>query len=64
MAATDWEYTILQMAAGRSTHMSDRINQLCEEGFQPYMLTGDATVTLIMRRPKQGEAPTPTGPRE
>jgi hypothetical protein len=57
MAATDWEYTILQMAAGRSTHMSDRINQLCEEGFEPHMLTGDTTVTLIMRRPKPEGAP-------
>ncbi len=61
MAATDWEYTILQMAAGRSTHMSDRINQLCHEGFEPFMLTGDATVTLIMRRPKQeGASGSPT----
>jgi hypothetical protein len=62
MAAADWEYNILQMAAGRSAHMSDRINQLGEEGFEPYMLVGDTTITLLMRRPKQ-EAQTPPAPQ-
>ena len=59
MAAHDWEYFILQMAQGRSTHMSDRINQLGDEGFEPFMLTGDDTVTLLMRRPRQTEQKTP-----
>ena len=63
MAATDWEYTILQMAAGRSSHMSDRINQLGEEGFEPYMLVGDTTITLLLRRPKaEGQTPPPAAP--
>ena len=63
MAAHEWEYTILQMAAGRSSHMSERVNDLCTEGFEPVLMTGDATVTLLMRRPKkaEGQSAAPTG---
>jgi hypothetical protein len=60
MAQSAWEYTILQMQSGRSTHLSERINQLCAEGFEPVMITGDATITILMRKPAE-EKPAPSG---
>lgn len=57
MPGQDWEYSVLQMAAaGRSTHLAERLNQMAEEGFEPFMSSGDETVTIILRRPKQAEA--------
>jgi len=57
MPGQDWEYNVLQMAvSGRSTHLAERLNQMAEEGFEPFMSNGDATVTILLRRPKQKEA--------
>jgi hypothetical protein len=57
MPGQDWEYTVLQMATtGRSTHLAERLNQMAEDGFEPFMSSGDDTVTIILRRPKQAKA--------
>ena len=59
MAQSAWEYTILQMQSGRSTHLSERLNQLCAEGFEPIMMTGDATITILLRKPAE-DTPAPS----
>lgn len=56
MPGQDWEYNLLQMASGRSTHMAERINQMAEEGFEPFLVCGDATITVFLRRPREAEA--------
>jgi hypothetical protein len=57
MPGQDWEYSVLQMAAsGRSTHLAERLNQMAEEGFEPFISSGDETITILLRRPKQAKA--------
>ena len=49
-----YEYVIVQMSAGgRSVHLNERINNMVQEGWEPVMMTGDATVSVMLRRPLQ-----------
>ncbi len=57
MPGQDWEYNVLQMAAtGRSTHLAERLNQMADEGYEPFMVSGDETITIVLRRPRRAEA--------
>ena len=55
MPGQDWEYNVLQMPSGRSTHLAERMNQMAEEGFEPFLLCGDQTVTVVLRAPRQAK---------
>ena len=62
---TTYEYRIIEHkpAGGRTTLISERINGMAEEGWEPFMMSGTAEVTIMLRRPKApaGAAPTPAG---
>jgi hypothetical protein len=58
MGAQQWEYLIIRLTDARPTHIGERLNQHASEGYEPIMMCGDATLTLLLRRPKE-EAPAP-----
>ncbi len=63
MPGQEWEYNVLQMGSGRSTHLAERINQFTEDGFEPFLICGDQTVTVLLRRPRT-EKPEAGAPQE
>lgn len=55
-----YEYMIVQMAAGgRITHLNERLHSMVAEGWEPFLMTGDNSVSVMMRRPIKaaGQAP-------
>ena len=47
-----FEYHVIQMAAGgRIGQFNDRITALVEEGWEPFLMSGDTSITIMMRRP-------------
>jgi len=62
MAPVEWEYLVLRLAEGRATHITDRVNQHATEGYEPVIMCGDATLTILLRRPKPAaeQAPEPS----
>ena len=53
MAAPDYEYVVLKFSAGTISHMSERMNDHAEKGYEPVMMCGDSHTTILLRRPKQ-----------
>lgn len=52
-----YEYTILQSAAGaRTSLLNERIEALAVEGWEPILMSGDATVNVMLRRLRQSAA--------
>ena len=52
---TDYEYSIIQMAAGtRVTMFNERLEHSVREGWEPFMMSGDTTINIMLRRPRQG----------
>ena len=55
---SQYEYTIIQMAAGgRITHLNERLEAMVAEGWEPMTISGDATVSVLLRRPKAAGGP-------
>jgi len=55
MPGQEWEYNVLQIGSGRSSHLAERINHMAEEGFEPFLVCGDQTVTVLLRRPRAAQ---------
>ena len=53
MAQVQWEYLLVRLTDARATHISERLNQHATEGYEPVIMCGDATLSILMRRPKQ-----------
>ena len=48
---TDYEYMILQMAAGtRITMFNERLEHQMQEGWEPFLMSGDTTLNVMLRR--------------
>ncbi|MBM3473729.1 MAG: hypothetical protein FJX75_10715 [Armatimonadetes bacterium] len=58
MAAQQWEYLVIRLTDARATHISERLNQHAAEGYEPIMMCGDVTLSLLLRKPKE-ETPAP-----
>ncbi len=56
MAEQPYEYLIIRLAEARATHITERLNQHAAEGYEPIIMCGDATLSLLLRRPKQAKA--------
>ncbi len=57
MEAKQWEYVLLKFSAGTLGHISERVNEHAQRGFEPIMLCGDEQTTILLRRPKaEGDA--------
>jgi hypothetical protein len=54
-----YEYMVVQMAAGgRVTHLNERLATMVAEGWEPVMMCGDNSVSVMLRRPaKPAQAP-------
>ena len=50
------EYVLLKFRAGTLSHITERINQHAEEGYEPIMMSGDENTTILLRRAKEREA--------
>ena len=48
-----YEYRIIEHkpAGGRTAQISERINAMAEEGWEPFMMSGSDDVTIMLRRP-------------
>ena len=55
-----YEYRVTQLLAGGNIqHLNDRIGHMVTEGWEPIMMTGDAIISVMLRRAVQaGAAPT------
>lgn len=52
-----YEYMVIQMAAGgRITHLNERLHSMVAEGWEPILMTGDNSVSVMMRRPVKAGA--------
>jgi len=57
-----YEYRVTQLLAGGNIqHLNDRIAHMVSEGWEPIMMTGDATISVMLRRPVQAGAAAHTG---
>ena len=56
-----YEYRIIEHkpAGGRTAQISERINAMAEEGWEPFMMSGADDLTIMMRRAKQQAPPAP-----
>jgi hypothetical protein len=46
-----YEYMVVQMAAGgRVTHLNERLAAMVAEGWEPMMMCGDNSVSVMLRR--------------
>jgi hypothetical protein len=52
MADQRYDYLLLRLAEARATHITERINQHADEGYEPIIMCGDATLSVLLRRPK------------
>ncbi len=51
-----WEYRILHMPTTSLSVLNERVNNDAREGWEPFMMSGNDFVNIIMRRPiEQGE---------
>jgi hypothetical protein len=57
MADQQYEYLLLRLAEARATHITERINQHADEGYEPVIMCGDATLSVLLRRPKPADKP-------
>ena len=49
-----YEYSVIQMAAGaRATMFNERLEHAVQEGWEPFLMSGDTTINVLMRRPRQ-----------
>ena len=54
---SQYEYTVIQSAAGaRISLMNERIETLVADGWEPVLMSGDATVSILFRRPRRQAA--------
>lgn len=54
---SQYEYMLLQSAAGaRTSLLNERIEAHVAEGWEPIMMSGDTTVNVMLRRPRQAAA--------
>jgi nucleoid-associated protein YgaU len=54
---SQYEYMLLQSAAGaRTSLLNERLEAHVVEGWEPVMLSGDTTVNVLLRRPRQAAA--------
>ncbi len=51
-----YEFQLLQMTGARSTIANERLKQLALEGWEPYLVSGEETLTIVLRR-KRDELP-------
>jgi hypothetical protein len=52
-----YEYRVTQLLAGGNIqHLNDRIAHMVSEGWEPFLLTGDTIVSVMLRRPVQAGA--------
>ena len=57
-----YEYRVTQLLAGGNIqHLNDRVAHMVSEGWEPIMMTGDATISVMLRRPVQAGAAAHTG---
>ena len=59
MASEVYEYIVLRLADARAAHINERLNDHAAEGYEPILMCGDATLTLLLRRPKPPKAEAP-----
>ena len=63
-----FEYQVVQMAAGgRIGQFNERIAMMVAEGWDPIIMCGDATLSIMLRRPvaaAQAAAPAPQTPAQ
>lgn len=58
-----FEYQLVEQAGGRASHLTERLMQLTNEGWEPIMMTGTAPqVTLLVRRPLTAKSAAPAPP--
>lgn len=48
-----YEYQIIHQLANRVDHLTRQLNAAVEDGWEPASVTGDQTVFILLRRPKQ-----------
>jgi hypothetical protein len=46
-------------AGGRIAQITDRLNALAEEGWEPYLMSGGEELTILLRRPRREPAMAP-----
>jgi len=46
-------------AGGRIAQITDRLNALAEEGWEPYLMSGGEDLTILLRRPRREPAVAP-----
>ena len=50
-----YEYRVTQLLAGGNIqHLNERIGHMVADGWEPIMMTGDATISVMLRRAVQG----------
>ncbi len=53
----NWEYRILHMPTTSISVLNERVNNDARDGWEPFMMSGNEYVNIVMRRPiKQEEA--------
>ena len=59
MPSQEYEYVVVRLTDARAAHIGERLNQHAEEGYEPVLMCGDATLTLLLRRAKALKAEAP-----
>jgi hypothetical protein len=62
-----FEYQVVQMAqGGRIGQFNERIAMMVAEGWDPIIMCGDGTLSIMLRRPvaAQAAAPAPPAPAQ
>ena len=55
-----YEYRVTQLLAGGNIqHLNDRIGHMVAEGWEPIFMTGDAIISVMLRRPVEAAAAHP-----
>jgi len=50
-----WEYRILHMPTTSISVLNERVNNDARDGWEPFMMSGNDFVNIVMRRPAQQE---------
>jgi hypothetical protein len=59
MVPVEYEYVLLRLTDARAAHISERLNQHADEGYEPVLMCGDATLSLLLRRAKSAAPAAP-----
>ncbi len=52
-----YEYRVVQLPAGGNiTHMNERLAHMVSEGWEPFLMSGDTSVNVLVRRRAQQQS--------